>query len=120
MRIERGVSVPSVQRGIQVFGGEIMGRFERGFVSGLWQTRGAYEIRSRKAVLSQPLFPAAFNPFGTIGIDRIRIPVAAKIALPTAGASATRGVSPAPAEGRSLRSSNTVSSCGASANRGTL
>ena len=37
------------------------------------------------------------------------MPVAAKIALPTAGARPTIGVSPAPAEGRSLRSRRTTS-----------
>ncbi len=36
--------------------------------------------------------------------------MAAKMALPTAGATATIGVSPAPAEGTSLRSMSTVSS----------
>jgi hypothetical protein len=41
---------------------------------------------------------------GARGMLRRRIPEAAKIALPTAGASPTRPVSPAPAEGRSLRS----------------
>src|SRR5579862_611141 len=39
-----------------------------------------------------------FNPFGTIGIERRRVPVAWKIAFPTAGAMPTMGVSPAPAE----------------------
>jgi len=43
-------------------------------------------------------------PSAVMGIDRNRLPVAAKIALLTAGATATIGVSPAPAEGRSLRS----------------
>ena len=59
------------------------------------------------------------NPFGTIGSERNRRPVARKIALPTAGAIATIGVSPAPADGRSLRSSSTISRAGTSPNRGT-
>jgi nicotinate dehydrogenase subunit B len=44
---------------------------------------------------------------------------AAKMALPTAGARPTIGVSPAPAEGRSLRSRITTSICGRSVKRGT-
>ena len=60
-----------------------------------------------------------FNPCGTIGSDRSRTPTASKIALPIAGAIATIGVSPAPAEGRSLRSSRTTSILGMSRNRGT-
>ena len=40
------------------------------------------------------------------------MPVASKMALPMAGAMATIGVSPAPADGRSLRSSRTTSICG--------
>ena len=56
----------------------------------------------------------AFTPSGAIGIDRRRTPVAWKIALPTAGAMPTIGVSPAPADGRSLRSSSTTSIAGAS------
>ena len=46
---------------------------------------------------------------GAIGMSRKRIPVAAKMALPTAGARPTIPVSPAPAEGRSLRSMSTTS-----------
>src|SRR5262245_31355525 len=61
---------------------------------------------------------APFKPFGTIGRERRRCPVAWKMALATAGATATMGVSPAPAEGRSLRSSRMVSSAGTSAKRG--
>src|SRR5690242_20517256 len=65
------------------------------------------------------LFYVTFSPLGAIGIDRSRTPVALKMALPTAGAMATIGVSPAPAEGRSLRSSRITSIRGASAKRGT-
>ena len=52
------------------------------------------------------------SPLGTIGSDVKRLPVARKMALPIAGATATIGVSPAPADGKSFRSSNTVSSTG--------
>ena len=45
--------------------------------------------------------------------------MASKMALPIAGAMATIGVSPAPADGRSLRSSRTTSIAGVSRNRGT-
>ena len=48
-----------------------------------------------------------------------RTPAASKMALPIAGAMATIGVSPAPAGGRSLRSSRTTSIVGVSRNRGT-
>ena len=60
-----------------------------------------------------------FCAAGNMGIDRCRTPVASKIAFPTAGARLTIGVSPDPAEGRSLRSTNTVSSTGESLNLGT-
>ena len=47
-------------------------------------------------------FPHALTtPSGAIGSERRRTPVAWKMALPIAGATATIGVSPAPAEGRS-------------------
>src|SRR5262249_60961682 len=59
-----------------------------------------------------------FSPSGTIGIQRSRTPVAARMALPTAGAMPMIGVSPAPADGRSLRSTSTTSCTGASLNRG--
>jgi hypothetical protein len=39
------------------------------------------------------------SPFRAIGSDRTRIPVASKIAAPTAGAIAMIGVSPAPIDG---------------------
>jgi hypothetical protein len=52
------------------------------------------------------------------GIDLIRLPVASKIALLTAGARPTIGVSPAPADGKSFRSSSTISIAGTSLNRG--
>ena len=42
------------------------------------------------------------------------------MALPTAGATQTMGVSPAPAEGRSTRLRSTVSSTGTSLKRGSL
>ena len=60
-----------------------------------------------------------FSPFGTIGMARKRRPMASKIALPIAGAIPTIGASPAPADGRSLRSSSTTSIGGVSLNRGT-
>src|SRR6266550_9532605 len=59
------------------------------------------------------------EPSGAKGSDRSRIPVAEKIAFPTAGASPTIGVSPAPADGKSLRSSISISISGISLNRGT-
>ena len=59
------------------------------------------------------------RPSGSIGSARNLIPVAAKIALPIAGATPTIGVSPAPAEGRSLRSRMTTASSGKSESRGT-
>ena len=67
------------------------------------------------------LHPSAFilPPFGTIGMLVSRRPVAWKIALPIAGATATIGVSPAPADGKSLRSTRTVSRIGKSLNLGT-
>src|SRR5262245_19461617 len=55
----------------------------------------------------------AFTPLGARGSDRKRTPVAAKMALPLAGAIPMIGVSPAPADGRSVRLSNTTSSFGA-------
>ena len=73
---------------------------------------------------SRPTWPPsrrryALIPFGASGRLRSRVPVAAKIAFATAGARPMIGVSPAPAEGRSLRSSSTVSSTGTSLKRGT-
>ncbi len=53
-----------------------------------------------------------------MGILRSRTPVAAKMALPTAGARPTFPVSPAPAEGKSFRSRSTISICGVSLKRG--
>ncbi len=55
---------------------------------------------------------------GSNGSERSRTPVAWKRALPIAGAIPIMGVSPAPADGRSLRLSSTVSMGGTSANRG--
>lgn len=60
-----------------------------------------------------------FSPLGIIGSDRRRMPVASKIAFPTAGARVKIGDSPAPADGRSLRSIRTVSRAGTSLKRGT-
>ena len=82
---------------------------------------------SRGSPRSQPEEPPlkgagtsqTFSPCGTIGSDRSRTPAASKMALPIAGAMATIGVSPAPADGRSLRSSRTTSISGVSRNRGT-
>ena len=62
---------------------------------------------------------AVFRPLGTSGSERSRTPVALKIAFAIAGARPIIGHSPAPAEGRSLRSSKTVSISGRSLNRGT-
>ena len=62
---------------------------------------------------------ACFNPSGTNGSALNLTPVAAKIAFPIAGAMPTIGASPEPAEGRSFRSSNTISIFGMSLNRGT-
>jgi hypothetical protein len=45
--------------------------------------------------------------------------VASEIALPKAGARSTSGVSPAPEDGRSLRSSSTTCISGTSRKRGT-
>ena len=63
--------------------------------------------------------PSIVTYYAISGNLRIRVPVASKIALPTAGAMPTMGVSPAPAETMSLRSSSTLSITGMSANRGT-
>ena len=57
--------------------------------------------------------------YAIIGSDRFRFPVASKIAFPIAGAIPTIGVSPAPADGRSFRSSSTLSIFGISEKRGT-
>src|ERR1700733_417348 len=78
----------------------------------VWETRDMFEeLRVRHRDLT--------NPVGAIGSDRMRGPVAWKMALPTAGAKPTIGVSPAPADGRSVRSTRTVSISGRSLNRGT-
>jgi hypothetical protein len=61
---------------------------------------------------------AAFKPFGTSGRERKRTPLASKIALARAGATPTRELSPAPADGISLRSMSTVSNTGTSLKRG--
>src|SRR5262249_1208003 len=59
------------------------------------------------------------TPFGTSGSERSRTPLASKIAFAIAGATQTIGVSPAPAEATSLRSSSTTSIFGTSLKRGT-
>ncbi len=56
---------------------------------------------------------------GASGSERRRSPPAAASAFAIAGASPMMGVSPAPADGRSLRSSMTTSIGGTSVNRGT-
>ena len=56
---------------------------------------------------------------GSSGVTSDRMPVALEMAFPIAGATQTIGVSPAPAEGKSLRSRRIVSSAGRSLNRGT-
>jgi hypothetical protein len=58
------------------------------------------------------------SPSGAMGMERSRMLEAAKIALPTAGAMHMIGVSPAPADGTSLRSTNTTSILGRSLKRG--
>ena len=47
----------------------------------------------------QTIYVAAPNPVRPIGSDRGRMPLASKIAAPTAGAIAMIGVSPAPIDG---------------------
>ena len=59
------------------------------------------------------------EPRPTSGSEYSRRPVAAKMALAIAGASAVCGVPPTPAEGRSGRSRSTTSTFGASATLGT-
>src|SRR5579863_5148668 len=61
---------------------------------------------------------AIVRPFGTKGSALRRVPVASKMAFPMAGATAMIGVSPAPADGRSLRSKRTASTSGTSRKRG--
>jgi len=63
--------------------------------------------------------PQRTKPSGASGSERMRRPVAAWMALAIAGATAMIGVSPAPVEGRSGRSSTVMSIGGVSANRGT-
>jgi hypothetical protein len=82
------------------------------------QKRKAVNLYRTAAEVVAPFAPAAGKPFGTIGSERIRIPAASKIALPTAGATPMIGVSPAPALVRSLRSNSTLSITGISENRG--
>src|SRR5262245_2944748 len=63
----------------------------------------------------QPRGRAAANVTGSFG----RTSPNPRTALPIAGATHTIGVSPAPADGRSFRSSSTTSTGGTSLNRGT-
>jgi hypothetical protein len=63
--------------------------------------RLAFGLTSARMLASQRS-AYLFNPSGTIGSERSRMPVAAKIALPTAGAIPTIGVSPAPADAKSF------------------
>src|ERR1019366_7327367 len=63
--------------------------------------------------------PTGPLPLGTSGMDLSRAPQAAKIAFAIAGATATIGVSPPPADGSSGPSSSTTSTDGRSASRGT-
>src|SRR5450759_442680 len=65
------------------------------------------------------LLAQRMRPSGVSGSERMRRPPAAWMALAIAGAMAMIGVSPAPAEGRSGRSSTVTSIGGTSANRGT-
>ena len=64
-------------------------------------------------------FQLCFRPPGTRGSDRKRRPLASKIAFAMAGARPIIGHSPAPTEGKSVRSSRTVSRTGMSLKRGT-
>src|SRR5215204_1747965 len=59
-------------------------------------------------------------PFGSIGKVFRALPVAFMIAFRMAGAIPMIAASPAPADGRSLRSINTISIFGISLKRGTL
>ncbi len=83
---------------------------------------GAASWRAGRRILAQVDLlscSAAVIPCGTMGSDRRRAPVAWKRAPATAGATATIGVSPAPTDGRSFRSSRTTSIVGRSLKRGT-
>jgi hypothetical protein len=70
-----------------------------------------------RSFVAQQLHPTC--PRGARGNDLILFPTASKIAFPIAGAIPTIGVSPEPADGRSLRSTRTLSITGMSVNRGT-
>lgn len=70
-------------------------------------------------ILGKKLSAYFCTPRGASGSERSRTPVAWKMALPIAGAMAMIGVSPAPAEGISLRSIKMVSMMGMSPKRGT-
>src|SRR5579884_3421443 len=63
--------------------------------------------------------PVLGKPFGTMGMERMRVPVAAKMAFAIAGEIPTIGVSPAPAGGKSLRSTSPTTISGMSLKRGT-
>ena len=82
------------------------------FVDNLPLARGAQQLRV--GCLCDPY------PRGTLmGIVLTGFPVASNTALPMAGAMAMMGVSPAPADSRSLRSSRSTSVLGRSRKRGT-
>src|SRR4029077_19661666 len=77
--------------------------------------------RVRRMVVQNELRSSQLErrPFGASGRGVSRTPLASKMALSIAGATAMMGVSPAPAEGISLRSSKIASISGTSRNRGT-
>jgi hypothetical protein len=101
----------------------------------LWpHVAGSWQVEGDTAVFTCPWLPRAEGtpvspgevhfvpgrpPAGTSGSDRSRWPVAVKMALATADATATSGVSPAAAGAMSVRSTSTTSMPGTSLNRGT-
>ena len=98
----------------------IYGLFQKGRV--LAQDGGRAGRKDREAEEQDSLHEFVKLPRdrrGFIGSDLNRLPVALQMAFAIAGATQTMGVSPAPAEGKSLRSRRMVSSAGRSLNRGT-
>jgi hypothetical protein len=83
-------TAPPRERGLRTLGGQSLG--VRPILAILLEAAGTREGGEQNG-------GQAFNPFGTIGNERMRLPVAAKMALPMAGARPQIGVSPAPAEG---------------------
>lgn len=73
----------------------------------------------RLAALSLAAAPGARDGQGSSGSERRQQPVAEWSAFASAGATATIGVSPAPADGMSRRSMSSTSSAGTSVKRGT-